>query len=571
MLSYLPATILIILLVNNLYAIPAFARKYDKSCQTCHVSEPKLNEFGERFRANGYQLPGTIEDNPPWTWPQFMMAGMLHEMAVDREIVSNMDATPPPGLPPNGTYDVRSFRNAGGHLWFGGTFGKNLSFLSSLGIDQELEVENGRFSSPTHAHWEFAFFQYNNLFNSGVGNANLKFGSFELELPFSNIRRLSSALSPYEVYNIRGVKGSFALSEPQVGVSLNGIKYLGFNTFRYEAAMVNGTNAHFDTNVEFDYYGRIAISRLFDNFAWLLQRGQIGGLYYQGEQNLKDLPGNPYPTDSMLDYWKEEYGENFNVHVDAENSKFYRAGFDFSVDLKLPAFEIGALNLPLIRSIPLIKKFPVLGGTSLPLDFAVNIYGQYLEGHDDDIDMTDEHMPFLGSESSSGDGGHRVVAGLGVDPKWGTRPGDFSGGFVGADIVMVPTKLYFITRYDWVNVMNQWADPVNGQFVREPVSYVYETVWDEDINDFVDKSVTRGDDMPYGMTDAQTEYSRYIVGFRWHLIQPITLIYEYGSQDNLFGFPEPTPFMYNDNWVAGMGRTVNVDSDWHMFMVMFAF
>jgi len=152
-----------------------------------------------------------------------------------------------------------------------------------------------------------------------------------------------------------------------------------------------------------------------------------------------------------------------------------------------------------------------------------------------------------------------------------TRPFDFSGGFVGADIVMVPTKLYFITRYDWVNVMNQWADPVNGQFVREPVSYVYETVWDEDINDFVDKSVTRGDDMPYGMTDAQTEYSRYIVGFRWHLIQPITLIYEYGSQDNLFGFPEPTPFMYNDNWVAGMGRTVNVDSDWHMFMVMFAF
>jgi hypothetical protein len=42
-------------------------------------------------------------------------------------------------------------------------------------------------------------------------------------------------------------------------------------------------------------------------------------------------------------------------------------------------------------------------------------------------------------------------------------------------------------------------------------------------------------------------------------------------QDNLFGFPEPGANMYNPDWVAGMGRTVNVDSNWHMFMVMFAF
>ncbi len=36
-------------------AIPAFARKYDTSCQTCHVSSfPKLNDFGNRFRDRGY-------------------------------------------------------------------------------------------------------------------------------------------------------------------------------------------------------------------------------------------------------------------------------------------------------------------------------------------------------------------------------------------------------------------------------------------------------------------------------------------------------------------------------------
>jgi len=85
---------------TKLEAVPIFARKYNKSCQTCHVSEPKLNAFGELFRANGYQLPGTIEDTPPWSKRRVDIAGMLHEMAVDRVIQSNMDATPPPGLPP---------------------------------------------------------------------------------------------------------------------------------------------------------------------------------------------------------------------------------------------------------------------------------------------------------------------------------------------------------------------------------------------------------------------------------------------------------------------------------------
>ena len=123
--------------LSHLKAIPIFARQYGKPCQTCHVSEPKLNAFGELFRANGYQLPGTIEDTPPWTWAKVKLAGMLHEMAVDRIIESNMRAVPPPGLPSGGEYHVRSFRDAGGHLWFGGTMGKKLLFLPSLGIVQE--------------------------------------------------------------------------------------------------------------------------------------------------------------------------------------------------------------------------------------------------------------------------------------------------------------------------------------------------------------------------------------------------------------------------------------------------
>ena len=43
-------------------AIPAFARKYATSCQTCHIAFPKLNAFGTAFRLNGYRMPKETED-----------------------------------------------------------------------------------------------------------------------------------------------------------------------------------------------------------------------------------------------------------------------------------------------------------------------------------------------------------------------------------------------------------------------------------------------------------------------------------------------------------------------------
>ena len=39
------------------WAIPAFARRYETSCSTCHTQFPNLNPFGEAFRRNGYQFP----------------------------------------------------------------------------------------------------------------------------------------------------------------------------------------------------------------------------------------------------------------------------------------------------------------------------------------------------------------------------------------------------------------------------------------------------------------------------------------------------------------------------------
>ena len=40
----------------DLQAIPAFARKYQMTCKTCHTPFPKLKAYGEEFAANGFVI-----------------------------------------------------------------------------------------------------------------------------------------------------------------------------------------------------------------------------------------------------------------------------------------------------------------------------------------------------------------------------------------------------------------------------------------------------------------------------------------------------------------------------------
>ena len=47
----------LLMLSQAAMAIPAFARKHGFNCNMCHVAFPKLNDFGQRFRDNGYQIP----------------------------------------------------------------------------------------------------------------------------------------------------------------------------------------------------------------------------------------------------------------------------------------------------------------------------------------------------------------------------------------------------------------------------------------------------------------------------------------------------------------------------------
>ncbi len=42
---------------SSAFAIPAFARKHNLSCTSCHTKPPRLNAFGEAFHMAGFQIP----------------------------------------------------------------------------------------------------------------------------------------------------------------------------------------------------------------------------------------------------------------------------------------------------------------------------------------------------------------------------------------------------------------------------------------------------------------------------------------------------------------------------------
>ncbi len=48
--------LLLLLIPESVWAVPAFARRYKTSCQTCHETFPRRNAVGEAFRLNGFRF-----------------------------------------------------------------------------------------------------------------------------------------------------------------------------------------------------------------------------------------------------------------------------------------------------------------------------------------------------------------------------------------------------------------------------------------------------------------------------------------------------------------------------------
>ncbi|MFQ5748333.1 MAG: hypothetical protein ACE5H3_02615 [Planctomycetota bacterium] len=270
---------------------PEFARKYGISCSTCHLAVPRLNDFGRRFRANGFQMPGTIESTPVWGQKTPPIGLMIHEMGLGRRVQNRMGVKSATGIPPRRSLSLTGFRNLSLEFFSGGIVAENLSYLVVGEFENELEVEGGTVRTNLSTALEQVFFEYNNLDGGKTGNANFRVGQFELEIPFSQMRSFSSDLSDFLIYSVAPRQESARLNSPQVGVSLFGRVEDCFGglwdqpcAFEWEFAAVNGTNDNFNSNHSLDYFIRGGLN--FYEIGSGIEILRVGGLGYIGKEDI---------------------------------------------------------------------------------------------------------------------------------------------------------------------------------------------------------------------------------------------------------------------------------------------
>ncbi len=266
-------------------AIPAFARKYSLPCSACHEAWPKLNEFGQVFRDNGYQL-GNDRDAPitqiPSYWPiTFRITPQWHREYNQRVAVDNI-----PGDPASGQTEQRvstsGFDISGVDIWAAGTLAKNISFVVLPSSD-----ENGNF------HFESAFVRFDNL--AGSRWLNLKFGKFELDTPVSEKRilTLSNDGGFYQNYHFEppGDTNITEMGDNQLGVELLGHSANSYT--RYSVAVVSDSDGspNLPTGRGYDVYSNV--SHAFEVPHLGLQR--FGVLNFTGESPTAYQTSNGQP------------------------------------------------------------------------------------------------------------------------------------------------------------------------------------------------------------------------------------------------------------------------------------
>ncbi|MEI6501625.1 MAG: hypothetical protein WCP21_11455, partial [Armatimonadota bacterium] len=267
-------------------AVPVFARKYGFSCTMCHSSYPRLNDFGQRYRNNGYQLPGREDDEKtvlegPMPFAARTSAGYTSDRFKNTA----------------GAENTNQFELGGLDLLSAGLIKQNIGYF----MIYVPEISGSRGVAPQTGSLEMANVVFSHLTSL---NLNARVGRFEgAWLPFSAKRNLT--FSPYEVYALGG-PGGLALDETQTGVELSGATGYGL---RYAAGWVDGSTTNHTSDSPSDFYVRAA--KVFGAGEGQTAGHRVGVFGYFGQAR---------PTDTTL--------------PDTGRHSLNRCGFDGTLNLR---------------------------------------------------------------------------------------------------------------------------------------------------------------------------------------------------------------------------------------------
>ena len=246
------AAVMILATATLADAIPAFSRRYQTSCTTCHVVVPKLNPFGLAFRNNGYRIPPYDEPfvktpdvplgAPGWKrlWPDAIWPGGIPGLVpLAFRIFSDTVVNPSAPVRLDFVFPQEF------ELLVGGTAGDHVSYFGELEVRPNDRLQLAR-----------AFVQFDHLGGSTL--ANLVVGRFEPRVvPFSRYWRRLTA-SNFLTSRYRAVESGFDFVTSQAGFEWWGARSGPADTggFEYAAGLVNGNGPFSDNNTAKDVYYR---------------------------------------------------------------------------------------------------------------------------------------------------------------------------------------------------------------------------------------------------------------------------------------------------------------------------
>jgi hypothetical protein len=369
-------------------AVPAFARKYQTSCQTCHILFPKLNAFGEAFRLRGYRMPGETEEmvkQPPVSlgapaykrlFPQAVWPGEISSavpLAVNVKMgVVNTSSVNEDGSVTTVGPDMQFPQEV--NIFGAGTLGDHVSYFTEVtfganpvgSVSVDLEHANIGFDSP---------FGPEDLFHFRIGKiAPNVFDGFQ-EMWISTNAGIDSLFN----YNPVGLHGGTGLGADETSpatISLpslvQGIEAYGIIKHRamWVAGVVNGmgpsptdTTGRFDGNNAKDMYAR------FDY--------KIGGMGLDG-----DTGGQPYVPEKN---WRDN-----SVRLGV----FAYRGDGSKIDFALTADDGSMVNMQDVHFL----RTGIYASVFLQ---DLNVFGVYLNGSDTLRSFDPESGAALGSISPS--------------------------------------------------------------------------------------------------------------------------------------------------------------------------
>lgn len=255
------SVLLMILTSHSIYAIPAFARKYNMTCKTCHSPFPKLKAYGDEFAGNGFVLKD--QDAPRY----FVETGdeklsLIRDLPlairVEGHLTFNEDKSEQSDFKSPLIFKLMS----------GGTIFKDVSYYAYYILE---EGDAGKL--------EDAFIMFNNLFGSGLA---FSIGQFQVSDPLFK-RELRLTRDDYYIYKVKVGSSNVNLTYDR-GIMLN----YGFETgtdITFEIVNGNGiglpANGNFDNDKHKNFMGRISQD--------VNKHLRIGGFGYLGKEETNDV------------------------------------------------------------------------------------------------------------------------------------------------------------------------------------------------------------------------------------------------------------------------------------------